>query len=107
MCASGSACSLNRHWRRFGRARSIGPALTQNLSVQTRGSGETPMASKEGCDLVLVFARMLFTNGQATDQTVDAAERLGRALGLHVKVTARWGELQLQSTSEHLTLFSH
>jgi len=58
------------------------------------------MISDERCNLILTFARTLFVNGQATDQTVAAAERLGRALDLHATVTARWGELQLQSDSE-------
>jgi uncharacterized membrane protein YjjP (DUF1212 family) len=58
------------------------------------------MKADERCDLVLKFARTLFVNGQATDQTVAAAERLGRALGLRANVMVRWGELQLQSDSE-------
>ena len=58
------------------------------------------MTSDERCNLVLAFARTLFINGQATDQAVAAAERLGRALGLRANVMARWGELQLQSDSE-------
>jgi uncharacterized membrane protein YjjP (DUF1212 family) len=58
------------------------------------------MASDERCNLVLAFARTLFINGQATDQMVVAAERLGRALGLRADIMARWGELQLQSDSE-------
>src|SRR5712672_3908659 len=58
------------------------------------------MTSDERCNLVLTFARTLFFNGQATDQAVAAAERLGRALGLRANVMARWGELQLQSDSE-------
>ena len=58
------------------------------------------MISDERCNLVLTFARALFVNGQATDQTVAAAESLGRALDLHATVMARWGELQLQSDSE-------
>jgi len=58
------------------------------------------MISDERCNLVLTFARILFINGQATDQTVAAAERLGRTLGLRANVMARWGELQLQSDSE-------
>jgi len=49
------------------------------------------------CNLVLTFARTLFVNGQATDQTVAAAERLARAVGLRASVTARWGELTLRS----------
>src|ERR1700716_234739 len=64
------------------------------------------MISEERCNLVLSFARTLFVNGQATDRTVAAAERLGRALGLRANVMARWGELQLQSDSK-ATPFCH
>src|SRR5260370_14997659 len=62
--------------------------------------GESRMISDERCNLVLTFARALFVNGQARDQTVAEAESLGRALDLHATVMARWGELQLQSDSE-------
>jgi uncharacterized membrane protein YjjP (DUF1212 family) len=58
------------------------------------------MTADERCNLVLSFARTLFVNGQATDRTVAAAERLGRALGLRANGMARWGELQLQSDSK-------
>jgi uncharacterized membrane protein YjjP (DUF1212 family) len=58
------------------------------------------MKVDERCNLVLNFARTLFVNGQATDQSAAAAERLGRILGLHANLMARWGELQLQSDSE-------
>jgi uncharacterized membrane protein YjjP (DUF1212 family) len=58
------------------------------------------MTSDERCNLVLTFARILFINGQATDQTVAAAERLGRTLDLRATLMARWGELQLQSDSK-------
>jgi uncharacterized membrane protein YjjP (DUF1212 family) len=58
------------------------------------------MKADERCNLVLNFARTLFVNGQATDQSAAAAERLGRILGLHANVMVRWGELQLQSDSE-------
>ena len=57
------------------------------------------MTADERCNLVLSFARTLFINGQATDQTVTAAERLGHVLGLRAKVMARWGVLQLQPDS--------
>ena len=46
------------------------------------------MTSDERCNLVLTFARTLFVNGQATDQTVAAAARLNRALGLRATVMA-------------------
>ena len=58
------------------------------------------MTSDERCNLVLAFARTLFVNGQATDQTVAATERLARALGLRANVMARWGELRLQSDGD-------
>jgi uncharacterized membrane protein YjjP (DUF1212 family) len=55
------------------------------------------MTDDERGNLVLSFARTLFVNGQATDQTVAAADRLARAVGLRAQIAARWGELQLQS----------
>jgi uncharacterized membrane protein YjjP (DUF1212 family) len=58
------------------------------------------MTADERCNLVLSFARILFINGQATDQTVAAAERVSRALDLRANVMARWGALQLQSDSK-------
>jgi uncharacterized membrane protein YjjP (DUF1212 family) len=54
------------------------------------------MTLEERSNLVLAFARALFVNGQATEQTVSAAERLGLALGLRAEIIPRWGELRLQ-----------
>jgi len=53
------------------------------------------MTLEERCDLVLAFARVLYVNGQSTDQTLAAAGRLGRALGLRAEIMPRWGALQL------------
>jgi uncharacterized membrane protein YjjP (DUF1212 family) len=61
------------------------------------------MTSDERSRLVLAFARTLFVNGQATDQTLAAAEDLARAVGLRANIIARWGELQLQSESKDHT----
>lgn len=55
------------------------------------------MTLEERSNLVLAFTRVLFVNGQSTDQTFAAGERLGRALGLHTEIMARWGELRLQA----------
>jgi len=60
------------------------------------------MTSDERCNLVLTLARTLFINGQATDQTISAAERLGHAMGLQVTLVPRWGELKLQSPSNEV-----
>jgi hypothetical protein len=54
------------------------------------------MTLAQRSSLVLAFARVLYVNGQATEQIVAAAERLGRTLGLRAKVMPRWGELRLQ-----------
>src|SRR5262249_20569958 len=59
------------------------------------------MTLAQRCNLVLAFARVLYVNGQATEQTVAAAEQLGRTLGLRAKVMPRWGELRLQSEDEN------
>jgi uncharacterized membrane protein YjjP (DUF1212 family) len=46
-------------------------------------------------DLILLSARVLFSNGQTTERTVVAVEQLAEALGLRVTVFPRWGELIL------------
>src|SRR6266516_293084 len=55
------------------------------------------MSLQERSDLVLILARVLHVNGQSTDETVAAAERLGHKLDLRARIIPRWGELQLQA----------
>jgi uncharacterized membrane protein YjjP (DUF1212 family) len=55
------------------------------------------MSLQERSNLILSFAKVLFANGQATDQMIRAIERLGRALGLRARIIPRWGELVLQT----------
>jgi len=55
------------------------------------------MTLEERSYLVLACARVLYENGQATEQTVTAAEQLGRTLGLRAKIMPRWGQLLIQS----------
>ena len=64
------------------------------------------MTLEERSHLVLAFARVLYVNGQSTDQTVAAATRLGEALGLRVTIMARWGELQLRAEDGDARLLS-
>ena len=52
---------------------------------------------EERAHLVLALARILFINGQSTDQTLTAAGRVGRALGLRSHIMPRWGELKLEA----------
>ncbi len=52
----------------------------------------------ERSDLVLAFARVLQVNGQSTHQTLSAAGRLSRSLGLTATIIPQWGDLQIQAT---------
>src|SRR5262249_58774374 len=62
------------------------------------------MSLQERSNLILAFAKVLFANGQATQQTIDAAERLGRALKLRAKIIPRWGELELLAEDKDIEL---
>ena len=64
------------------------------------------MTLEERSSLVLAFARVFYVNGQATEQTVAAAEQIGRALGLRAKIMPRWGELLVQAEDKDGRLIS-
>jgi uncharacterized membrane protein YjjP (DUF1212 family) len=54
------------------------------------------MTLEERSSLILAAVRVLYVNGQATEETVAAAGQLGRALELRANVMPRWGELRLE-----------
>jgi hypothetical protein len=87
-------------------ARKVWANSADNLRREMHGLGEAPMTSDAPSSLVLAFGRILYVNGQATEQTVAAAERLGRTLGLGAKIAPRWGELQLVAGDKDGTLIS-
>jgi uncharacterized membrane protein YjjP (DUF1212 family) len=64
------------------------------------------MTLEERSNFVLACARVLYVNGQSTDETVAAAERFGDTLGLRAKIIPRWGELQLQAEDRDTRLIS-
>jgi uncharacterized membrane protein YjjP (DUF1212 family) len=64
------------------------------------------MTLQERSDLILSFARVLYVNGQATEQTIDAAEEVGRSLGIRATIIPRWGELELQVEDKGGSLFA-
>ncbi len=64
------------------------------------------MSLRERSNLILNLAKVLFANGQATDQTISATERLARGLGLRAKIILRWGELDLRADDGDATLVS-
>jgi len=71
------------------------------------GFGEIAMTANERIDLVLAFAGVLYINGQATEQTVSAAERLSRAVGLRATIMPRWGEVQLVADNKDRNLIAY
>ena len=55
------------------------------------------MTRKEGSDLILAISRLLYINGESTQQTLDAAEHLGNCLGFRATIFPHWGELEVQT----------
>ncbi|WP_376706247.1 threonine/serine exporter family protein (plasmid) [Mesorhizobium sp. ISC25] len=47
-------------------------------------------------DTIALAAALLFEHGQTTEQTVIAAERLGHALSVEVRVLPEWGEIAVE-----------
>jgi uncharacterized membrane protein YjjP (DUF1212 family) len=62
---------------------------------------------EEHCNLVLTYARVLYVNGQSTEETVAAAERLARTLGMRAEVALRWGQVQLGVEHRECLVHSH
>jgi uncharacterized membrane protein YjjP (DUF1212 family) len=58
------------------------------------------MSGEERSELILAFAKVLYVNGQATEQVVAAVQRLGNKLGVRAELLPRWGELQLRVESD-------
>jgi uncharacterized membrane protein YjjP (DUF1212 family) len=52
-----------------------------------------PLTCEAALKTTALAPTLLFVHGQTTERTVTAAERLGRARGLTVKVLPYWGEL--------------
>jgi uncharacterized membrane protein YjjP (DUF1212 family) len=65
------------------------------------------MSGEERSELSLAFAKVLYVNGQATDQIVSAIQRLDDKLGMKARLLPRWGELQLRSESGGVTPISY
>src|ERR1700674_1504414 len=65
-------------------------------AVKSIAPGPTELTRSDAVKTVEEAATLLFANGQTTDRTVVAAERLGRALGVPLTLYPRWGELELR-----------
>ena len=56
----------------------------------------TQLTRPDAVDTVAQAATLLFVNGETTERTVTAAQRLGRALGVPLTLHPRWGELEFR-----------
>src|SRR6266403_920745 len=64
------------------------------------------MNLKEQSDVVLTLGQALHVNGQSTDDTLAATERLSNSLGVRATIIPSWGELQLEATEGTTRLVS-
>jgi uncharacterized membrane protein YjjP (DUF1212 family) len=62
-----------------------------NFKWETPGFG--PLTYEPALKTIALAAKLLFAHGQTTERTITAAERLGRALGVTVRVLPYWGEI--------------
>jgi uncharacterized membrane protein YjjP (DUF1212 family) len=51
---------------------------------------------RQRSDIVLALARNLHVNGQSTSETIAAAERIGRGLGLRARLFPGWAQIELR-----------
>jgi uncharacterized membrane protein YjjP (DUF1212 family) len=68
-------------------------SATQLSERKQESSRAEPLSCETALNTTALAAALLFSHGQTTERTVFAAERLGRALGLAVKVLPHWDEL--------------
>src|ERR1700722_17857163 len=67
--------------------------------VQASAPENTNSPESSACDVVSLLSLatgVLFVNGETTRRMILGLERLGRALGVNVTVSARWGEVVLR-----------
>jgi uncharacterized membrane protein YjjP (DUF1212 family) len=79
------------------------------MLTTSEGTVLTPggdMRLEERSNLIVTFARVLYVNGESTENVLSAAKRLSEILSLRCTITARWGELELQVEDKEGTFIS-
>jgi uncharacterized membrane protein YjjP (DUF1212 family) len=76
------------------------------ISTHSGIGAVTARSVPERSDLVLAFARVLQVNGQSTNETLAAAGRISKSLGLKATTISHWGDLQVQATDGSAQLVS-
>jgi uncharacterized membrane protein YjjP (DUF1212 family) len=69
---------------------------TQLTDLKRKTPRSEPLTCEAALKTTALAATLLFAHGQTTERTVFAAERLGRALGVTLKVLPYWGELTVE-----------
>src|SRR6266853_358526 len=64
------------------------------------------MNPEEQSDVLLTLGQALHANGQSTDDTLAATERLSNSLGVRATIIPSWSELQLEATDWNTRLVS-
>ena len=73
---------------------------------EMREDVDSPLSFAKRSGLLLAVARVLYVNGQTTDETLAAVERIARALRLRTTMVPRWGELHLEAEDRDARLVS-
>jgi uncharacterized membrane protein YjjP (DUF1212 family) len=76
---------------------------TAQLISSKRETDPEPLPREAALRTTALAATLLFTHGQTTERTVTDAERLGRALGVTVRVLPYWGELTAELDGEPIS----
>jgi uncharacterized membrane protein YjjP (DUF1212 family) len=69
---------------------------TQLTNPKRETTRHEPLTCEAALETTALAATLLFAHGQTTEQTVIAAERLARTLGVTVRVLPYWGELTIE-----------
>src|SRR5690349_16786572 len=74
--------------------------LLDRSTQLTNSKGDAPRLEPLTCEAALkttaLAATLLFAHGQTTERTVVTTERLGRALGVSVRVLPDWDKLTIE-----------
>jgi uncharacterized membrane protein YjjP (DUF1212 family) len=82
---------------RVGSTSTAGQEVLMTPATVKPPLSETDMTREQRLSLILEFARVLFINGESTQMTLGAAERLSNCLGFRATVFPHWGELEVQT----------
>src|SRR5215471_11973282 len=66
-------------------------------TIVERQLSEATLTREERSSLILILSRVLYINGESTDQTLGAAEHVSNCLGFRTTIFPHWGELQVQT----------